>query len=91
METEIVVNLAINGEQPPINDRIKSSKHPVDQGLRQAIKMCFIHDPKERPSARVVSDFLTDLTGVLAIDTKNENVAYWLAQLALIAYDLWIL
>ena len=71
METEKAVKLVNNGEQPPINDRIKSSKHPVDQGLRQAIQMCFIHDPKERPSARMVSDFLTDLTGVLAIDTEN--------------------
>ena len=35
--------------------------------------MWFIHDPKERPSARMVSDFLTDLTRVLAIDTKNEQ------------------
>jgi len=47
-----------NGIRPRISSSIVNSTDPVDQILMRAIDMCYVYDPKERPTAREVADFL---------------------------------
>lgn len=48
----------VKGTQPSVNEKILTSDIPEDQALLHAMKMCFVYNPKERPSAREVSKYL---------------------------------
>jgi len=51
---------ALHGVRPEIPDSLLESKHPFDVAAIKAIKACLRHDPKDRPTAREVADFLHD-------------------------------
>mmetsp|Transcript_12175 Transcript_12175/g.26266 ORF Transcript_12175/g.26266 Transcript_12175/m.26266 type:complete len:548 (-) Transcript_12175:349-1992(-) len=46
------------GKLPKIPDKYLNSEHPVDVALREAIRMCYIFDPKERAKAADVASYL---------------------------------
>lgn len=50
----------MKGERPTIKASVLKSKDPVDKVFVKAIEMSYVHDPKLRPSARKIADFLTD-------------------------------
>ena len=63
----------LGGLRPPLNDAIKQSSNPVDIALVHAMDMCFKQDPKERASAKYVSDYLqTELQNLGIEDSPLE-------------------
>jgi serine/threonine protein kinase len=61
-------NLIAKGNLPPLADEIKNSSYPVDQVLQKAIELCYVFEPKDRPKAGVVVDFLKTEAEKLGID-----------------------
>ena len=50
------------GKRSPFPDSFKNSTDPFEQTLIKAIKLCWIHDPKDRISARELQTlFMTEL------------------------------
>ena len=59
MEGEAAFRHVSHGHRPRItNPKILNSTHPFHVNIMQAIQMCWVHDPHERPDARKVRDFL---------------------------------
>lgn len=54
------VELLRQGKRSPFPDNIKNSKDPAVQALMKGIKMLWTHNVEERPSARMVSDYLIE-------------------------------
>ena len=50
--------IVIKGGRPDLPNQFMEPKHPVDIALLAAMNLCWTHDPKERPSAKVVANFL---------------------------------
>ncbi|KAL7454188.1 hypothetical protein ACHAWC_009354 [Mediolabrus comicus] len=50
----------IRGELPLIDDSIRNSNDLVDQTLLNAFKMCYVYDPRKRPSAKDIARYLED-------------------------------
>jgi len=50
--------LVIKGGRPHLPGRFREPTHPVDIALLRAMNLCWTHDPEERPSAKLVADFL---------------------------------
>lgn len=42
----------------PLDESIRNSSHPFDMAVKQAILMCHIRDPSQRPDAQKVAAFL---------------------------------
>lgn len=51
-DSEDVPDKVMAGERPPVPDEILDSDDPMDKVLVEAMEMCHIHDPTDRPSAR---------------------------------------
>ena len=47
-----------NGELPELDEDIMKSEDVVHVTLRTAMNMCFTYNPYQRPSAKVVLDYL---------------------------------
>jgi serine/threonine protein kinase len=59
MQGEDAFRHVAHGHTPKITDpKILNSTHPFHVNIMQAIQMCWIQDPEERPDARQVRDFL---------------------------------
>jgi len=59
-KSESVREQVIAGERPHIPISVINSTDPFDQAMVKAIQMCWIHDPKERASARQIQEFIID-------------------------------
>jgi len=46
------------GEKPFLTKELRNSLHPIDSTLRNAMEMCYVFDPKKRPSALDVLQYL---------------------------------
>lgn len=64
----------IRGERSPYPDRIKTSTDAAELALRDAIELCWTHDPIRRPHSSVVADYLwkkiVDIDGEVADDAS---------------------
>jgi serine/threonine protein kinase len=60
--------LIAKGDLPPLDDKVKNSSDPVDQVLQKAIELCYVFDPKDRPKAGIVVDFLKTEAEKLGVD-----------------------
>ena len=60
------------GELPPILETLSTSTDQVNQVLWRAIEMCYVYEPKERPNAKVVADFLKQEARHLKIDWEAK-------------------
>ena len=59
METEEANDYVAKGGRLKVTDEeILGSTHLFDVMVLKAMDMCFVYEPKERPSARDVADFL---------------------------------
>lgn len=67
-KTEEAQALIGKGQLPPIPDELRNSKDPVNQVLLKGIELCYVFDPKERPKAGVVVDFLKKEAEKLGVD-----------------------
>jgi hypothetical protein len=71
-------NKIINGDRSSIPSHIKESKDRAIQGLLHAIEMCWVHDYKERPTAREVADYigglLMQIEGLDHLDVVRVNM-----------------
>eukprot|EP00980_Cylindrotheca_fusiformis_P021776 scaffold8600_cov111-Cylindrotheca_fusiformis.AAC.8 len=56
------------GNLPPAVLAFQDSTDPVDQVLFKAIKLCYVYDPKDRPKAGVVLEFLKEEATKLGVD-----------------------
>eukprot|EP00980_Cylindrotheca_fusiformis_P021777 scaffold8600_cov111-Cylindrotheca_fusiformis.AAC.9 len=56
------------GELPPISSKLLNSTDPVDQVLLKAIDLCYVYEPRDRPKAGVVVDFLKKEAKGLGVD-----------------------
>lgn len=61
----------IQGERPEIPEECKSSDHPYDRYMIQAIKMAWTHDMHERPGALQIADKLKE--GIHEIEAKTQE------------------
>ncbi len=52
-DVEQAQKFIIEGRLPTIDDELIQSDNPIDLALREAIRMCYIYDPKDRASAGV--------------------------------------
>ena len=60
--TKAVIKAVQAGKRSPFPDSFKNSTDPFEQTLIKAIKLCWIHDPKDRISARELQTlFMTEL------------------------------
>lgn len=64
------------GERPPLNETFVKNANPFDKALINAMKMCWIHDPKKRATARQVEKYIdSELVrlGVAGAGEKNTR------------------
>ena len=62
-----------NGERAEIPSNILSSNDPVNVALRTVVKQCWEQDPKDRPRARALADYLHK--ELQALDKSKEKIA----------------
>ena len=63
----------IKGERSPYPERIKTTTDVAELALRDAVELCWNHDPIERPHSSVVADFLWKK--IVDIDDEVANDA----------------
>jgi len=71
-DDEAVQKLVIDGKRPQYREELGPKPDEIDQVFVEAMDMCYTHDPKERPSARKVADFL--LASLSGIPYPHQNV-----------------
>ena len=59
MESKAAQHEVKHGRPSPISASVRNSTDPCTQALIKAAEMCWVYDPKERPSAREVESFLS--------------------------------
>ena len=62
----------MQGERPLLNETITNSKDKATKTLIKAMKMCWIHKPEDRASARDVEKYLDSALVKLGINGKPE-------------------
>ncbi|KAL7552222.1 hypothetical protein ACHAWF_017658 [Thalassiosira exigua] len=60
------------GGRSPIPARIRNSKDPSHMAIMNAIDMCWKHDWRERPPARVISNYLFDRIKAITGEDKPD-------------------
>ena len=58
-DSESAQQRIIEGGRPDLDEDILNSTDPVDIAIIRAMKMCHVHNPRKRASAREVADFLS--------------------------------
>jgi len=58
--TKAVSKLIVMGNRDELSTELLESTDPIDVAIRTAIRMCWVHDWRKRPSAKEVADFLLD-------------------------------
>jgi serine/threonine protein kinase len=79
LNEKIIQKKIVAGELPLLEPRARkgsdpSQVDPVDESLIRAIKMCFIYEPKDRPKAGVVADFLKNESRRMGVDWEGKAV-----------------
>mmetsp|Transcript_775 Transcript_775/g.1634 ORF Transcript_775/g.1634 Transcript_775/m.1634 type:complete len:518 (-) Transcript_775:14-1567(-) len=63
----------MNGERSPYPARIKETTNAAEMALRDAVDMCWTHDPMQRPSSQDVADFIwSKLVDICDVDKDEE-------------------
>lgn len=57
-EIEVAQKAISDGMLPPLGGKINSPSDPITQVLLKVIEMCYVYEPKDRPKANDVTDFL---------------------------------
>lgn len=57
-EIEVAQKAISDGILPPLGGKVNNPNDPITQVLLKAIEMCYVYDPKERPKASDITDFL---------------------------------
>jgi len=68
-----IARAKIDGELPNLPERYR--KRPGAKILWEAVKMCYTHDPKHRPTARNVAEFLGEAHAKLLKDSSSKKKA----------------
>lgn len=68
-EDEAARKAISNGIIPSFREHMKNPSDPINQVLMKAIDMCYVYDPKDRPKAGVVADYLKN-------ESKRLGVAW---------------
>ena len=66
IKTKEVYKRVMDGKRAQFPDKVLESTHPYEKYVLEAIKLCWIHDPKERASAQQVADKLAEGLKVLS-------------------------
>ena len=61
VKNDVGIEWLRKGKRPPFTDHIANSTDPANLALMKGINMLWTHDVKERPSARMVSNFLIQM------------------------------
>jgi len=67
LDEETAQKYIIDGKTPPLLKE-KKSKSPITRILLRAIDMCYVYEPKDRPKAEVIVDFLKKEAKKLGVD-----------------------
>ena len=59
-DQKLAKKIVMKGKRPHIPSRLMKSEHPVDIALMKAMDLCWTHDPKDRPSAKMIAAFLEE-------------------------------
>ena len=70
---EVAQKAIIDGKLPPFREKIKNLSDPINQVLLQAIDMCYVYDPKHRPNAGVVSEYLKNEAKRLGVEWNQVD------------------
>jgi hypothetical protein len=62
----------IEGKRPAIPPQILNTTDPYDQTMLKAIEMSWIHDPKERASARQIQEYI--LSALKRLNVKASGL-----------------
>ncbi|CAJ1968770.1 unnamed protein product [Cylindrotheca closterium] len=57
-ENEVAQSAIVAGKLPPFREKIKYPSDPINQVLVKAIGMCYVYEPKDRPKAGAVVEYL---------------------------------
>mmetsp|Transcript_19590 Transcript_19590/g.48222 ORF Transcript_19590/g.48222 Transcript_19590/m.48222 type:complete len:123 (+) Transcript_19590:83-451(+) len=72
-EDEVARKALVDGELPPLPEKIKNSSDPINQVLLKAIDMCYVYDPKNRPKAGAVLEYLKQESKRLGVEWKRVD------------------
>ena len=64
---EVAREAIIKGIRPPYRKLVKNPSDPVNKVLFKAINMCWVREPKDRPTPGVVLEFLKNESAKLGI------------------------
>lgn len=74
-ETDEAQKRIAKGKLPSYHKRIGNSTDPINEILVKAIDMCWIYEPKDRPKAGVVADYLKGEAKLLGINWEQSLFA----------------
>ena len=74
VSTEKAQERIAKGELPYIPEEVKTSTDPVDQVLLKAIDMCYVYEPKDRPKAGEVLEYMKNESKRLGIDWQAPYI-----------------
>lgn len=74
VSTEKAQERIAKGELPNIPEEFKTSTDPVDQVLLKAIDMCYVYEPKDRPKAGEVLEYMKNESKRLGIDWQAPYI-----------------
>lgn len=57
-EDKVAWKAIVGGRLPPFREKIKNPSDPINQVLLKAIELCYVYDPKDRPKAAAVLEYL---------------------------------
>mmetsp|Transcript_16692 Transcript_16692/g.40691 ORF Transcript_16692/g.40691 Transcript_16692/m.40691 type:complete len:96 (+) Transcript_16692:3-290(+) len=57
-EIEVAQKAISEGMVPPLEGKINNPSDPITEVLLKAIRMCYVYEPKDRPKASDITDFL---------------------------------
>lgn len=72
-DDEAIQKLVMDGKRPSYRDDVGPNPDEIDRVFISAMDMCYTHDPKERPSAREVANFLLDSVRNIPNPSSNET------------------
>ena len=66
-----VASLVKRGKRPAVSQETKQSTDPMIQSLYEAMKMCFVHTPSNRPSSKEILEHLLKIQQVKNITIQS--------------------
>ena len=70
--TDAVSKLIVMGNRDSLSTELLESTDPIDVAIRTAMRMCWVHDWRKRPSAKELADFLLDEKSKIALHSHDS-------------------